>query len=58
MAGKRGGDRKIIKNYTGEAAAGDIRFRILKLMMEEKERGIAADAEICKQRRNICKREP
>jgi hypothetical protein len=56
MGRNRAGDRRIIKNYTGEAIAMDIRFKILKLLMEDKERSIASDAGMQKQpHRDICK---
>lgn len=58
MGGRRTIDRYIVRNYTGEASAMDIRFKILKLMLEDKERGIVADAGLRKQQyRDICKGE-
>lgn len=58
MGGRRTRDRRIVRNYTGEVSAMDIRLKILKLLMEDKERGIASDAGMRKQQhRNICERE-
>lgn len=58
MGGRRTRNRRIVRNYTGEVSAMDIRLKILKLLMEDKERGIASDAGMQKQQhRNICERE-
>jgi hypothetical protein len=40
MSKRRAADRKIIKRYTGEASAMEIRYQILKLILEKKETGI------------------
>ncbi len=34
------GGRRIIKNYTGEVTAKEMRIKILKLLMDDQERGI------------------
>ena len=58
MGGRRARDRRVVVNYTGEASAMDIRFKILKLLLEDRERGIVPDAGMWKQQyRDICKRE-
>lgn len=51
-------NRKVVCNYTGEASAMDVRLKILKLFLEDEERGIVSDAGIWKQQhRDICQRE-
>ena len=39
--GRNSGHRKIIARHSGEISAGDIGFKILKLLAEDRERGIA-----------------
>lgn len=58
MGGRRAKERKIVMNYTGEVSSMDIRYKILRLLLEDKERGIISNAGMRKQQhRNICKRE-
>jgi len=58
MVGKQDKDREIIVNYTGEVSAIDLRLQILRLLLENRERGIEADDGMRKQQhRNICERE-
>lgn len=57
MGGKHSGDRRIVRNYNGEISELDLRFKILRLYIEDKERGIVSDEGIQKQQhRDICKR--
>lgn len=44
MGGRHAYDRRIYINHACEAAAADVGFKIIKLMVEEKERGIFSDA--------------
>ncbi len=58
MAGKHVKNRRVVRNYTGEVSAMDIRFKMLKLLMEDRERGIVSNAGLWKQQhRYICKGE-
>ncbi len=51
-------ERRIIRNYTGDVSSMEIRFKIFKLMLEDRERGGLSGAGIRKQQyRDICKRE-
>lgn len=51
-------DRCFVRNYTNEVSAMDIRFNIIKLLLEDKERGITSDAGLRKsQYRHICQGE-
>ena len=55
MGERRARDRCVVRNYTGEVSAMDIRLKILKLLLEDKERGIISDAGLRKQQhRDIC----
>jgi hypothetical protein len=45
--GRNSGRRKIEARHAGETSAGDICLRILKLLAEDHERGIAKGAGIC-----------
>ncbi len=44
MAGRRTGRRKLIRNYTGEVSALEIRYRILRILLDGRERGSALHA--------------
>ena len=57
MGKSRTRDREIIKRYTSEAAAEDIRYRILRLLMENGEGGAERDERTGEQHRDICKGE-
>ena len=45
--GRNSGYRKIEARHSGEISAGDIGLKILKLLAEDHERGIAKGAGIC-----------
>ncbi len=45
--GRNSGRRKIEARHSGEISAGDTGLRILKLLAEDHERGIARGAGIC-----------
>ncbi len=44
MGGRRAKDRKIVMRYTGEVTAEAIGIKIIKLLLEDRERGIVRDA--------------
>ena len=44
MAGKRAGKRKLIRNYTGEVSTLEVSCRILRIMLDGRERGSALHA--------------
>jgi hypothetical protein len=45
--GRNSGHRKIEARHSGEIPAEDIAFKLLKLLAEDHERGIAGGAGIC-----------
>lgn len=49
MGERRHDDRKVVRSYTHEATLMEIRIRVLKLLMEDRERGITVNA--CKQKK-------
>jgi hypothetical protein len=49
VGGRRHDASKVIRSYTHEATLMEIRIKVLKLLMEDRERGISANA--CKQKR-------
>jgi len=51
------GNWKIIKRYAHEASAEDVKFKILKLLMDSMERSTIPDAGKGEQHRDICERE-
>jgi hypothetical protein len=58
MAGRREVKRNLVKNYTGEVSALEIRYKILRILLEERERGSVLHAGLRGQHdRDICKGE-
>jgi hypothetical protein len=51
------GNRKVITTYLGEEARDMIRLKIIKLLLEDVERGRSSYGGGNKQNRDICKRE-
>ena len=44
MAGRRAVKRNLVRNYTGEVSALEIRYRILRILLDGRERGSALHA--------------
>lgn len=49
MAGRRKADRCIVLNYTGKISSMEIRIKIMRLFLEDMERGILSNGELQKQ---------
>lgn len=56
MGKKQTAIKRFIKNYSREITAAEIRVKIIRLMLEDRERGIVSDASLRKeQNRDIYK---
>ena len=53
MKGGKKAERKIIMNHTGEADAGDITLKLLKLMAHSTKGCVASDGREAEQHRNL-----